>query len=349
MRACLKGLLLAFCLTLTAWGAAVAQEDDTCSVEVTPSPDAAAEPGGCALNLDPLSVDVYRWQIESALLAGDYSEAVDGYMTLLAVIAPEHPDIFETLLADYERDLTTMPDDLVLLTGYAGLQWWVSDYAAAIHALDHLLEVEPDSVTALTFRGSAHFFMEDVDAGSADFARALELDPDNPNIYFLIADAYTYAMPDTERALDAALTANALGLASPRLDAIFGAAYTALDDDAAAAAYYAQHIASATSAFIDAAALAAGESVTLTIEPGQTYIIPLDVTAGETLDVMTGGDLDTIIALYAPDNTVVIGSDDRDGYFAGFTAQIDAAGTYRLYVTTFAAAGTGDLIVTRSS
>ncbi|MBK6809718.1 MAG: hypothetical protein IPG81_12580, partial [Sandaracinaceae bacterium] len=91
--------------------------------------------------------------------------------------------------------------------------WWVSEYEAALAPLAVLLTLDPDDPYAVLFRGSTRLFVgTDVAGGTSDLTRALELDAANPHAHFVVADAYTYALPDLALALAEAEMAIALGL-----------------------------------------------------------------------------------------------------------------------------------------
>jgi hypothetical protein len=90
-------------------------------------------------------------------------------------------------------------------------------------------------------------------------------------------------------------------------------------------------------------------ALTLPLVPGRTYEIPVSVTAGQTVSVLTSSPdfYDTILVLLAPDGTPILGSDDYRQYFAGFEWVAEATGTYRVRVTSFEGVNTGDLVVSR--
>jgi hypothetical protein len=104
-----------------------------------------------------------------------------------------------------------------------------------------------------------------------------------------------------------------------------------------------------TSELIPAAPLAEGESVTVNLAAGRTFEIPLEVSAGETLSILTSTHdfYDSILVLLAPDGTPVLGADDYLFYFAGFEWMAEQTGTYRMLVTSFEAVNTGELYVSR--
>ncbi|MEV6597622.1 PPC domain-containing protein [Actinoplanes sp. NPDC051346] len=64
----------------------------------------------------------------------------------------------------------------------------------------------------------------------------------------------------------------------------------------------------------------------------------LTATAGQTLTVDTDtptGDLDTLVAVYTPDGTIVASNDDSDGFDSYLTWSVPAAGTYYVIVAAY--------------
>lgn len=307
----------------------------------------------CAAKAAPEALNAYRGRIEASLLSGAYADAVGDDTAIMIHVIPTTPDAFESMIADYESRLAGAPDNITLLAGLSFAQWWVSDYAAAIDTLDHILELDPDNRYATAFRGSSRYFNEEFEDGDADFARALELEPDNAHLQFVLADAYIYGAGDYANARIAALEANELGLHTPRLNMILATAYSAEGDEATAAQYFAEHIRSATTNMVQGDLLAAGEIVTLEFVPGRSYTIPLEVTAGETLTVnldSPADGVDTMLVLVAPDGSLVAATDDVVDLNAGLEGVIIAeGGTYNLLIATFEGAGTGEVIVTRTA
>jgi hypothetical protein len=186
-------------------------------------------------------------------------------------------------------------------------------------------------------------------AGLAFLEKAIVLAPENPHVWWLAGDAFTYgAIVDPERAFDAATEALGGGLNTPRVRAILAASYLAFGDLAAAAAEIMIHLDLVTTELVTTAPLAAG-SISLGLVPGRTYDIPIPATQGETISILTSakGFFDTILALLAPDGTPILGSDDFKNYFAGFVSTVPADGIYRLRVTSFEGVSTGTLYVNR--
>jgi len=350
---------LCLCFLLTSGLPAFAQSDDSGECVVSPLSPASLQSGQlevtpeatpCLTEAGELDVDAYRGRIEAALMAGSYSNGLGQYTQMQKVVIPTMPDAFDQILTAYNAQVSASPDDLIALIGQSFAQWWVSDYKAAIATTGHLLELMPDNVYATLFRGSSRLFTGDLEGGEADIARALELAPNSADVHFIAADAYTYALGDLTRALEQATLARDLGLNTPRVNAILATAYMEQGDEALATQYFAEHIAGATSEYVDTEPLAAGSSVTLDFVPGRTYRIPVVAEAGETLTLLAASGVDgvdTLAVLLGPDGSQVTSNDDYTDLNAGIVRQVDAAGIYTLVIGTFEGAGTGEVVVSR--
>ncbi len=304
----------------------------------------------CAIEADKLNIGAYRGRIEALLLAGIYSEALRNYTEIAIHVIPETPNAVEQIIDAYRTTLDSDPENIILLTGYSFALWWVSDYEAALIEIEKILAVEPDNFYALMFHGSTSFFLEDFETGERDFARVLELVPENADIHFVLADAYTYAVGDMEKALEHGLLASELGLDTARLNAILGTAYFYLGDEATAIPYFARHIERATVETIEQADLEKEQAITLNMIPGQTYRFLVEVAADETLKISTTSDtdaVDTIMVLLAADGTLVTGNDDSVELNAGFEKVIEEVGIYTLLLSSFEGAGTGEVNIIR--
>jgi tetratricopeptide (TPR) repeat protein len=305
----------------------------------------------CLIDANPTEVEGYRGCIEAELLFGSYSDAVRDYARVTAFVLPVHPDAENTILAGYAARLSVAPYDIPALTGVSFAHWWFFEYPAAIHVLNDLLALRPNDVYGNLFRGSSRLLQGTARAqGAADLEHAIALEPQSPDVRFVVADAYTYGkLPDPQRAFMEASFALAGGLDTPRVHAILASAYLAFGNQAAAAAEIQRHIELVTTQLLMASPLNAGDRLTLPLVPGRTYEIPVPATAGETISVLTSSPdfYDTILVLLAPDGTPVLGSDDYRQYFAGFEWVATATGTYRMWVTSFEAVNTGDLVVSR--
>jgi tetratricopeptide (TPR) repeat protein len=307
----------------------------------------------CVIDAQPTEVEGYRGRIEAELLLGRFADAVTDYARVTAWVIPVHPDARDVIYAGYDARLAAAPDDIPALTGSSFARWWFFQYAQAIHVLDHLLELRPDDVYGNLFRGSSHLLHVASSAeGVADLERAIQLAPQSPDVHYVVSDAYTYGQSDPERALAEATLALDGGLDTPRVQAILGAAYNALGDQLAAATHIKRHIVLVTTELPVTSPLAAGASLALDLVPGRTYEVPLAVTAGQTVSVMTSSPSheiwDSILVLLGPDGSPVLGADDTSAYFAGFDWVAGTTGTYRMRVTSFESVSTGGLVVTRN-
>ena len=305
----------------------------------------------CVIDAQPTAVEGYRGRIEAELLLGQYSEAVRDYARVTAFVLPAHLDAETTIEAGYAARLATAPNDIPALTGASFARWWFFDYPGAIRLLNDLLALRPNDVYGNLFRGSSRLLKGTARAeGVTDLDRAIALAPGSPDVRFIVADAYTYGkLPDPQRAFAEGSFALAGGLNTPRVHAILASAYLNFGNQPAAAAEIRTHIELVTTELVQASSLAAGATLTLPLVPGRSYEIPIPVTFGETVSILTSSRdfSDTILVLLAPDATPVLGSDDYRQYFAGFQWVAAATGTYRIRVTSFESVNTGDLVVSR--
>jgi hypothetical protein len=305
----------------------------------------------CLVEAQPTEVEGYRGRIEAELLLGRYSDAVRDYARVTAFVMPVHPDAEATIATGYAARLAVAPNDVPALTGASFARWWFFDYPAAIHLLNDLLALRPNDVYGNLFRGSSRLLKGTARAeGIADLDSAIGLAPESPDVRFIVADAYTYGkVGDPQRAFSEASFALAGGLNTPRVHAILAAAYMSFGNQSAAAAEIRTHMELVTTELIQGSPLSVGVTQTLPLVPGRSYQIPVSVTAGETLSILTSSRdfYDTILVLLAPDGTPVLGSDDYRQYFAGFQWVAPTSGTYEIWVTSFESVNTGDLVVSR--
>ena len=304
----------------------------------------------CIIDADPTGVEGYRGRMEAKVLLGRFADAFADYTRVTAFVEPVHPDFRQTMLAGYAARLAADPDDIVALTGLGFARWCFFDYSNAIPVLSHLLELEPLNVFGNLFRGSSRLLHHSAKAkGIIDIEVAIALAPNSADVHYITADAYTYGAGDFARAFQEATLAQALGLDTPRIDAILGAVYHAFGDDLTAATYIERHIDAVTTELLPGPPLDAGGSLDLDFVPGRTYEIPVAVTAGQLVSITTSSHdyWDSIVVLLAPDGSPVIGGDDFKAYMAGFNWIADGTGTYRLLVTWFESAITGTITVTR--
>jgi tetratricopeptide (TPR) repeat protein len=352
LRACLATALF-FITVLAAHPALAAQK---CSAQQGQSyidagryKDAIRE-FSCVIDAAPTEVEGYRGRIEAELLIGQFSNAVRDYARLTAYVLPVHPDAATIIYSGYTDRLKADPTSIPALIGYSFARWWFFDYPAAIRITDDLLALRPNDVYGNLFGGSSRLLHHvRVDEGVADLEHAIALAPASPDVHYVVADAYTYGLPDPQRAFDEATLALNGGLDTPRVHAILAVSYMDFGDQPAAAAEIQKHIELVTSELLTSAPLAPGGALALPLVPGRSYDVPVPVTTGETLSVLTSSHdfYDTILVLLAPDGTPVLGSDDYKSYFAGFSWVATQSGTYHIWVTSFESVNTGELDVSR--
>ena len=242
------------------------------------------------------------------------------------------------------------PTSITALTGASFACWAYFDYLGAIHLLDQLLDLEPANPYGNLFRGSSRLLKNHaVNDGVGDLDYAIALAPVSPDVHYIAADAYTYGLPDPNRAFTEATFALDGGLDTPRVHAILGSAYLAFGNVSAAAAEIQTHIRLVTTGLVTTSALAAGTTLQRGVVPGQTLDIPLVVSAGDKVSIVTSSHdyWDTILVLLDSNGNPVLGSDDSWKYFAAFDWTAPSGGTYRIRVTFFEGVITGTLRVSR--
>jgi tetratricopeptide (TPR) repeat protein len=350
-------VLLMLCLTPAGNATAVANAGRLCTAESGQRLidqgryEQAMRAFTCVIENQPTAVEGYRGRIEAALLLGQYAAALGDYARVTAFVLPVDPDAEQTIHEGYKARLKSAPRDRVALTGASFARWRAFEYAQAIQLLNRLLVVQPDNLYGNLFRGSSRLLMgTNKSRGIAELEKAIALAPQSADVRFVVADAYTYGLPDPQRALAEATLALDWGLNSPRVQAILASAHSALGDEALAAFHILQHIELVTTEMVTAPALDGGATLTLDFVPGRTYEIAVPATVGERLTVTTNSPdfYDSILVLLAPDGSPVAGEDDYDSYFAGFEWVVTESGSYRLLVTSFESIDTGALEVTRA-
>ena len=303
----------------------------------------------CVIEAQPAEVDGYRGRIEAQLLLGVYSDALRDYGRVTVRVLPVHPDAASTILAGYAARLAADPENIPALTGASFARWWLFDYAGATHLLNDLLTLRPDDPYGNLFRGSSRLLRGATNAGVRDLEYGIALAPESPDVHWIAGDAYTYGLPDPQRAFAEATLALGGGLDTPRVHAILASSYVAFGNRAAAAVHIERHFDLVTSEVASAPPMLAGDSQAVAIAPGRVVEIPIPAVAGETIAVATSSRdyWDTIAVLLAPDGTPVSGGDDDRSYFAAFEWPAAQTVTYRLRVTFFEALNSGLLLVSR--
>src|SRR6266542_1198980 len=132
-------------------------------------------------------------------------------------------------------------------------------YADYARVVAFVLPVHPDAYTTI-LKG---------------YAARLALAPLSADVRYIVADAYTYGLPDPERAFAEATLALDWGLDTPRVHAILASAYLAFGDLPAAASEFKKHIDLVTTELLSAPTLAPDDSLSLDLVPGRTDEIPV--------------------------------------------------------------------------
>ncbi|MBK8255929.1 MAG: hypothetical protein IPK82_25090 [Polyangiaceae bacterium] len=308
----------------------------------------------CVIQASPTTVDAYRGRAEARLMMGQYSEAYrDLYARLISAVQP--PDILalgDQVISSYDARLQNCPWDVHALTGGAFARWSYYTYADAIPLLDKLLVLNPNNTFAYLFRGSNRLFAGiDIEAAQVDLETAIDLNPASPDVRYVVADAYTYALPDLDRAYQEASLALMWGLDTPRVHAILGAALNDVGETVDAAEEIKQHIDQSTTKCVNVAPLAVGRKKRVALAPGKTFLVPIQVSAGQSIKVTTSTPsdnvYDSILVLLDPSGNPVLGSDDTIGFFAAIDWVAPVSGTYKVKVTSFEAIFTGPLDIRR--
>ena len=309
-----------------------------------------ARSGGRNSRRSTTELEDYVRRAETDLLAGNFADAFATYCRgIVAFVVPTRPDTPAIIDAAYAERLVR-ENSVAALTGASFARWVFLDYTGAIEILDVMLAIDPDDVFGTLFRGSSRLLHGvDVASGLRDLDRAIELDPDSPDVRFVVADAYTYGSPDSKRAFAEATRALDGGLDTPRVHAILAAAHLAFGDHPAAGKHFARHLDLVTAEPRTTAALEPARSLSLDLVPGRVYEVPLPARAGAAISVATSSSdvTDSIAALFAPDGSPVTGGDDEVGSFAAVAWEATVTGVYRLRVASFEAVETGSLRVTR--
>jgi tetratricopeptide (TPR) repeat protein len=178
-------------------------------------PEFAAQPGECDLSTDHLLAG------NSALESGDYEAALAEFTCEIqsdmtnyearlgrifahlllgqyalqnldwAVIKHENSRLWNEAIDRYSAALEANRDDLLLLVKRSYVTWaTLGQFDEAIADFDRILELDPDNIYALLFRGMSYQWSGDSDSAAADFERVIALAPDNPYVYAQIGQTY---------------------------------------------------------------------------------------------------------------------------------------------------------------
>src|SRR5262245_5983990 len=273
----------------------------------------------CVVDAQPTEAEGYRGRMEAEALLGRYSDALADNARITAYVKPVHPDAESTILAGYAERLANQPQSITALTGVTFARWAFYDYPQAIQFANRLLDVSPNNLTGPLFRGSSRA-LKGITRGVDDLDHAIALAPASPHVRFVVADAFTYGIPDGQRAFAEASLALDWGLDTPRVHAILATWHNAWGETKQAALDVQACIDQVTTELVTAPVLAPGGDLALDLVPGRTYEIPVAVVAGQTINITTSSKdfWDSIALLISPSGEPIVGSDDDNAYFAAF-------------------------------
>lgn len=196
-------------------------------------------------------------------------------------------------------------------------------YVEAASWFTRAVKVKPDYIDAYYVRALTYDHLQDLPHALADYTRAINLDPSYPSPY--------------------------LGR---------GIVYDHMGDKPHAAADYVQWMTLNQAEKVDGDPLKSGQSVTVDMQAGWIYALPIDVQAGQHLTITAeaqSGDsqVDPLLALLDPSGTPVTGNDDvgQDNFGGTVDSRIDDyvapdSGTYTLLVSHAGGGSVGKIKVT---
>ncbi len=212
------------------------------------------------------------------------------------------------------------------------------EYDRALQYLDQALRRDPGHARAHYFIGYVLLQRNQLDAAIASLTRAIELDSTQPDPYYDRALAYgrqqnyPAALSDLDRALALEPGFRLAVVARGRIHELMG-------DEQAALADYSRYIDLNTLRQVNGEPLFPDLPVTLTMEDGILYRLPLQAAAGQviTITAESPNDLaDPLLLLLDPSGTPVSASDDI--VIGDYTARIDqvtlpTSGVYLVLLT----------------
>lgn len=212
------------------------------------------------------------------------------------------------------------------------------EYDRALQYLDQALRRDPGHARAHYFIGYVLLQRNQLDAAIASLTRAIELDSTQPDPYYDRGLAYgrqqnyLAALSDLDRALALNPGFRLALVARGRIHDLMG-------DDAAALADYTRYIDLNTLRRVNAEPLFPDLPVTLTMEDGILYRLPLQAAAGQvvTITAESPNDLaDPLLLLLDPSGVPVAANDDI--VVGDYTARIDqftlpTSGAYLVLLT----------------
>ena len=247
---------------------------------------------------------------------------------------------YERAMLDFSLFILLNPTSGQAYFGRALSHLGQNDLDGALVDLEQALAVAPDEPA---FRASVHRLRASLLASAGreeqaldDYTQALELAPEG-DIYvdrallYLRTRMFSLALADLDRALE--LLPEDADLYNYR-----AFAYAALARDADAARDYQRFLQATAGAPVEGDALAPGEFVVLQFEQGVVYSLPFEGRAGQVLNAVALArpetEVDPLLVLLDPDGEPISANDDRgggvDAGIGGLRLPVD--GTYMLLV-----------------
>ena len=169
-----------------------------------------------AIWLDSFNIAAYRHLCRAYEEQGDYNQAIDVYIKLIAM-APNMPDLYSNLaniyyikgefdlaISNYQTAITLNPNktwtSVIAQTMGFVYQENKSDPDAAISAYQTAYVLTPDDIDIYVNLGSAFYDKEDYNNALAVYRQALELQPYNAKIHCNLGFLY-WGKGDTEEAI----------------------------------------------------------------------------------------------------------------------------------------------------
>lgn len=269
------------------------------------------------LQLDPENALAYLLRGSSNQYLGDRLTPPADF-THATLIEPQNPDIYAIIGSTYVQTGDTMD---------------------AVMYLDRALELDPRNARSYYFRGVVSMDESNYSAAIADFSRAIEVDPAYLDPYYdrgltyVRQGDYSQAISDFNQAL--AINADFRLAYLSR-----GGVYQLSGDFQAAARDFMEYVRRNQSQQIAGQPLLPNVPVTLQMNTGLVYTLPLDVQPGQTITITASSPQDRadplIVLVNADNQAALVGNDDE--VIGRYTAaihnfSISEPGRYTLLVT----------------
>lgn len=259
---------------------------------------------------------------------------------------------FELALADYQRVVDEQPDNSEAVFRVAYCLQETGEFQAAVDTYTRYIELAPNDWAGYNNRAVGYVSMEQIDRALADYARAIELDTEDTlalenraNIY-LDRGEYDLALDDINRALEIKVT--------PELYLTRAVIFELSNRATRAYADFWRWIDANKIEKIERSDYKIGTTVTLPMEEGRVYYIPLAGKFGQVFSVTAVGEaaegesIDPLVVLLNSAGEAVAANDDGagglDSLIGGYAIPED--GKYTLVVSHAGGGFTGNINLT---